>query len=136
LICLIVDNSCLVSTRHKVNPLPDNNPELLLTKLYILFWLLWTQRAAQLGCALGCTPPSPSHGGQDSLFCTLLRHGISPLIYTLPSWQIPVSFLHILLLIPNIGVLSSWLSLHCSTIICKHLYLPVRTNWGQGPSVL
>jgi len=78
-----------------LNPPPSNNPELLLTK-FILSSLLWTQRAAQLGHALSCILLAPSHGGHDSLFCTLVRCGFSPLLHTLPGWQIsltPLPFL-------------------------------------------
>ena len=34
---------------HAVNPPPANNPELLLTKSYIVSWLPWMSQAALLG---------------------------------------------------------------------------------------
>ena len=67
-----------------VIPPPANNHKLLFTKIYILAWLLSTQRAAQLGHTLGCTFLAPSHGGGTSgpaLFTgmvTLLSSTFSP----------------------------------------------------------
>ena len=60
---------------HVVNPPPADNPGFSLTKFYILPWLLWPQSAAQLGWALDCTLLAPSP----------FQHGVSPLLFTLPT---------------------------------------------------
>ena len=112
---------------YEVNPPPANNPKLLLTKLYILSWLSWVQRATQLDHALLV----PSHGGYISLSSTILRHDVSPLFHTLPEWWISSSSL----LIPVLSLGKSCLCLLCPVILCGHLYLPIRISWDQGTSV-
>lgn len=80
--------------------------ELSLTKFSILSWLLWTQKAAQLGHIL--LPPSQTD--YASLSSTLLFLSFS----FLPLCLMPRN--------PKVPPLS------CPAIGCWHLYLPIRTN--------
>ena len=64
---------------HVANPPPSDKPELSLTKFYILPWLVWMQRAAQLGYPLLASSSA-------TLASTHLRHRVSPLL--LPAWTI------------------------------------------------
>jgi hypothetical protein len=112
----------------QINLLPANNLEFLLTKLYILSWLLWTQKTDQLGCTLGHTLLAPTHGGSACLSCTLLRCGVSPLLHTLSARQISIAFLSLQLGNPKSPALPL-------TVTCIFIYQSEPTG-GWDPECL
>jgi hypothetical protein len=120
---------------HVANPPPSpppprpDIPELLHTKTYIPSWLPWTQMCSPLGLS------SPSSYRAAKLSVPL-RSGISSLLPTptpsiadlLPSFLVPCPHPGILK-VPPLSVLSY------PAIGRQQLYLPIRTNWEQGPSI-
>ena len=110
----------LPSNLHVVNLPPVDKPESLLTRFYILPWLPWSQRAALSQPLHGCPCLPVPHSSGMASFLTFSWHGGS-----LPSSSLSM---------PSPGN-SHILPLSCGGIGCRHLYLPIKTNWGQGPSV-
>lgn len=101
---------------------PSNKPILSLIKTYIPSWLPQTQTRNPLRLS------SPTPTWQ---LCSL--SGISQVWHLLPFPNMVVipscSFLNLLPRHPN--VLPLFL---CPAIGCQPLYLPIKINWGQGPS--
>ena len=90
---------------HPNPSIPSDNPELLLSKSYILSWLLWTQRAIQLAI-LSRLLHMPAKSS------TLLGHGGSPLLLLASRISFPfLSFpsLRILKVLPLPALSNHWL---------------------------
>ena len=107
---------------HMANLPPSDIPDLEFTKFYILSLLPWTQ----LGSLLGVSIPRLLHCGWLCPFSGtasphIPRHAGSPSSSLLPQFLARESS-------------KSRLCLPCPAIGCQQLYLPIKTNWGQGPS--